>query len=126
MAYVISPQVAHEFVERCAVFDAPLDVFIKQYWRHGQALYSLSPGIAEPGAHTGNTTISTRLPRQATPAVRVARWFRKRREAVLRALFNMGWLRRHWRLVHWGLPVRSSRLSEPVIQGQVEACRRQR
>ncbi len=126
MAYVISPQVAHRFIEESYVFNAPLDVFIKRYWQHGQALYSLSPGVTEPSAHTGTTTISMRSARSAPVTVRLARWLRKRRDAGARAAFNLGWLQRNWRLVHWRNPRLTLPRSEPVIDGQVQTCRRQR
>ncbi len=43
MGYCISPDVARMFVNDTRILDAPVDVYVKKFWEHGQPLYALTP-----------------------------------------------------------------------------------
>jgi len=126
MAYAISPQVAHRFIEQSAIFAAPVDTFIKRYWQHRQPLYTLVPGIVQSSVFTEQSTLNANRTPPAGAIPRVLRWARKRQEFFLRAAFNVRWL---WQYRHTlNRPRRSlgASHSEAVAEGQVDAARRQR
>lgn len=47
MGYAISPVAAAAFIAKSTIFYAPLDKFIKNFWDHEQALFSLYPAIVD-------------------------------------------------------------------------------
>lgn len=93
LAYAIAPAVADAFIERSGVFDAPVDVFIKRYWRHGQPLFSVAPAMARPGPVSRQSTIDDRQRHTGPAALAVRRWWHKRCDYIARAMFNLRWLR---------------------------------
>lgn len=125
MAYAISPRVANAFIEYSSIFTAPVDSFIKRFWLHGQALYSLKPGIVHSSQHSGTSTLAAyRLP-PAGAWPRLLRWTRKRQEFFYRAAFNLRWLWQFRRsLARARRGVALSR-SEAIAEGQVDTARRQ-
>lgn len=60
MCYGLSSAVARLFVDATRILDAPVDVFVKKYWEHGQPLHVLTPCPVGPSRHHGETTISGR------------------------------------------------------------------
>lgn len=86
MAYGVSPDVARRFVAATRVLDAPVDIFTKKYWEHGQPLYVLRPYAVGPSAHHGDTTIRGRQKTPKPPGIAVRRFLRK-----------AGWYARRWR-----------------------------
>lgn len=119
MAYAISPAAADRLVSASDVIDAPVDGFIKRYWQHGQALYSLAPAVFESSHHSRRSTVQ---PLQAPPAgifARLQRFMRKRRDGARRACFNL-----RWRLLARPATCRREwRASEPVVERQADARR---
>ncbi|MGB5579253.1 MAG: glycosyltransferase family 25 protein [Woeseia sp.] len=93
LSYALSPAVADAFIERSSVFQAPVDIFIKRYWQHGQPLFTLSPAIASLSPASRRSTIADRQPARRSVAVTMRRWWRKRCDFVARGLFNLRWLR---------------------------------
>lgn len=92
-AYAIAPAVADVFIERSSVFRAPVDVFVKRYWRHGQPLFSLAPAIVDVGTASADSTIGDRPPVSQSASQALRRWWHKRCDSVARAAFNLCWLR---------------------------------
>lgn len=55
-AYAITPNTAAQFLSCSTVIEAPVDVFIKQFWRHGVPLYRQDPSMVK---HRQDALIST-------------------------------------------------------------------
>lgn len=89
MCYCISPRVARRFVEQTRVFDAPVDVFVKRYWDHGQPLYAITPYPVSASLLHAETTIAGRIRHPKPPGVALRRFLRKCKWAVKRVLFNL-------------------------------------
>ena len=89
MCYAISPAVAGEFVAQTTVLDAPVDVFVKKYWEHGQQLYALLPySVGESRLHQ-STSIDGRR-RHAKPFdVAARRFLRRARWQLRRSWWNL-------------------------------------
>lgn len=108
-AYVLSPAVAGAFIRESRVFAAPVDRFIKDFWRHGQPLYALDPEIVRGATHSSLTTLPgrDRVPQGST--LRMQRWVRKRVDFVRRAQFNAVQLFRHsealYRHAEWRIEI---------------------
>lgn len=125
MAYAISPRVADAFIRQSNVFTAPVDTFIKCFWRHRQPLYSLVPGIVHGSHHAAASTLNSyRLP-PAGMVPKVLRWMQKRKEFFGRAAFNLGWMWQYRRSLGRARPATAITRSEAVAQGQVDSSRRQ-
>ncbi len=88
MAYAISPGTADRFIRACEVCEAPVDVFIKRFWRHGQALYALRPAAVDQRPACRQSTTGRRPADSLPPALSFKRWWHKRKDAVQRAKFN--------------------------------------
>ena len=91
MAYAITPRVAAAFIERSSVLGAPVDVFIKKFWEHGQPLFGLSPGPIKNSALSSRSTIKHREKGRTTPSVRFSRIGNKAKGIVGRTLFNLAY-----------------------------------
>lgn len=85
MCYGLSSDVAKTFVDATRVLDAPVDVFIKKYWEHGQPLYALTPYPVGPSRHHADSTIGGREKTAKPLPVSIRRAFRK-----------TGWFVRRW------------------------------
>lgn len=55
--YAVSPVAARALISRSYLFSAPVDVFIKRYWEHGQPLFSLLPHAVSLSHFSELTTI---------------------------------------------------------------------
>lgn len=77
MCYAISPPVARKFVAQTRVVDAPVDVFVKKYWDHGQALYALLPYSVGESQLADSTSIPGRRRRPKKLTVAMRRFCRK-------------------------------------------------
>lgn len=85
MAYCISPGVARRFVDATRVCDAPVDVFMKKYWEHGNAIHALTPFAVAPSVLSTETMIPDRVKAKKRFAVRVRRF-----------LLKVGWYWNRW------------------------------
>lgn len=85
MCYAIGPRVAEAFLRASPGVAAPVDVFIKRYWEHGQRLFGLLPYAVE--------TADVAWPSQIGDRRKAGKCIRRR----LRRSLHMadGWLRRH-------------------------------
>lgn len=89
MCYAISPAAAAVFLQATRVMDAPVDVFIKKFWEHGQALHALTPYTVAPSVLSVASTISGRT-KEATPfGLSLRRFLRKGNWYARRFLFNV-------------------------------------
>lgn len=89
MCYAISPQVADAFILGSRVMTGPVDLFIKRFWEHKQALFFLFPPAVDGGGLHHSTTITgNREPRKPRLLRRLMRIFKKCHTMVARANFN--------------------------------------
>lgn len=86
MGYCIAPHVAQRFVAASCILDAPVDVFTKKYWDHGQPMYVLTPYSVAPSVLHASTTIAGRQKTKKSVAVAIRRLLRK-----------TGWYLKRWR-----------------------------
>jgi len=93
MCYCISPEVARQFIEDTRVMDAPVDVFIKKYWEHGQPLYALTPYPVAPSILSTATTITGRQKKRKPLKLAIQRLVRKCGWHLQRSHFNF---RQRW------------------------------
>jgi GR25 family glycosyltransferase involved in LPS biosynthesis len=89
MCYCVSPRVARIFVAATAVMDAPVDVFAKRYWQHGQPLYALLPYTVTPSTLSFDTSIPGRIRTTKPPRVAMQRLARKLNWHCRRILYNL-------------------------------------
>ena len=89
MCYAISPDTAHRFIAQTGVFDAPVDVFIKKFWEHGQSLHALTPYTVAPSILSARSTIAGRVKKSGNWRLSIRRLFRKGRWYWQRWLFNL-------------------------------------
>lgn len=88
MCYCVSPRVAGRFVKLTQSIDAPVDVFTKKYWEHGQPMYALMPFTVTESEHAECTFITNRRKARKTTATALKRLGRKTSWHVSRLLFN--------------------------------------
>lgn len=88
LAYVIGPDVAKSFIEHSTVMNCPVDVFIKQFWEHGNALYGLAPYAALESQLACQTSIGDRRRPQKDLITRLNRVMAKTRSFLCRTAFN--------------------------------------
>ena len=91
MCYGLSPQAAERLIEGSGCVDAPVDVYVKRFWVHGQPLFGLSPYTVTESELSSDTAIKGRVKCSKHPLVRVRRslhrlaeWFRRQRFNVAR------------------------------------------
>lgn len=58
--YVITPKVAKRFVTISRIVTGPVDLFIKQFWVHGEPLYKVVPCLIRLRPDSHSTTIADR------------------------------------------------------------------
>ena len=73
MCYAITPRVARAFVEQTRIAEEPVDVFVKQFWRHGQLIYGLAPYTVTESALSQDTKIPGREKTRKPLSVRLRR-----------------------------------------------------
>jgi len=88
MCYCISPHVAGEFLDRTRILGAPVDLFIKKYWEHGQPLFALTPFAVAPSVLSVASTIRRRYGNKKPFAISTRRLLRKASWYRLRWAFN--------------------------------------
>lgn len=89
MCYCISPRVARCFLERTRVFDAPVDIFVRNFWDHGQPIFSITPYPVSASPLSAESTIAGRIKKRKAPRVALHRFLRKGRWAIKRVVFNL-------------------------------------
>lgn len=89
MCYCISPTVAGHFLSLTNEMDAPVDIFIKRYWRHGQPLYALTPYSVSESSVGTNSTIPGRAKNKKPMKTAAHRFTRKCKDNINRLVFNL-------------------------------------
>lgn len=89
MCYCISSKVAHKFFDDTRVVGAPVDVYVKNFWEHGQPLFALTPYMVAPSIFSPRTTILGRRKGKKSFNVAVRRFLRKGGSYWHRWQFNM-------------------------------------
>ena len=85
MCYGISPATAASWLEQTDVIADPVDVFIKRYWDHGQALHAIVPFTVTESVLAADTDIPHRVKdRKPLPV------------ALRRLATKLGWYRRRY------------------------------
>jgi glycosyl transferase family 25 len=87
--YAISPKAARRMADRAEIVEAPIDKFIQQFWRHGQPVYALQPGIVFQHRVGEASDIGDRVRSAGTLATWLARARRKVSNATMRHWFNI-------------------------------------
>lgn len=93
MCYGLSAQVARRFVAATRVLNAPVDIFTKKYWEHGQPMFVLTPYAVGPSRHHERTTIEGRTKAPKPLPIAARRFLRKAGSYLRRWQFN--WQHRH-------------------------------
>lgn len=88
MCYCISPSVAARFLELTSAMDAPVDVFVKKYWHHRQAIYALTPYSVSPSSTSAVSSIIGRAKIEKPTLIKLHRVFRKCKDHIQRIYFN--------------------------------------
>jgi glycosyl transferase family 25 len=88
MCYALSPHVARAFVAASRDLRAPVDLFIKRCWEHGQPLYGLLPYSVRESRHAADTTIRARRKEPLPLGLRVWRALHKVHARFQRTVFN--------------------------------------
>jgi glycosyl transferase family 25 len=88
MCYALSPSVARAFVGASRMLRAPVDLFIKRCWEHGQPLYGLLPYSVREAPHAADSTIRARTKERLPVIVRTLRMLHKVDTYFQRAAFN--------------------------------------
>lgn len=91
IAYAINPAVADAFIRKSRVFRAPVDVFVKRFWEHGQPLYSIAPALADVSEYCSRSSIAGRTADAGSLRLAARRWLGKRADFLARARFNLRW-----------------------------------
>lgn len=77
MCYCVAPAVARKLLANSRNFDAPVDVFLKKYWDHGQALHALLPYTVVPIVAGPASTIGRRVKLKKPLGLGARRFLRK-------------------------------------------------
>jgi glycosyl transferase family 25 len=88
LCYAVAPRVAAAFIAASQVLAAPVDLFIKRFWAHGQPLFALCPYSVSASVHRHQSTIEYRGKGRLTWDLKLLRTTQKAADAVQRALFN--------------------------------------
>ena len=93
LCYAISPRVARTFMEKTRVIDAPVDVFVKKFWEHEQALFALTPYTVVTSELALDSTITGRVKGKKPFLLAALRFLTKCDWYTRRFLFNLRSLR---------------------------------
>ena len=88
MCYCLSPDTAKNFLARTVTIDAPVDVFVKLFWEHGQPMYGLTPFSVESSELHSQTSIEGRSKAKKPIAISVWRLLRRLQTFFARTLSN--------------------------------------
>lgn len=77
MCYAISPKVAERFIAQSAVCAEPVDVYMKQFWKHKQPMYGLMPYVVMESPLGADSVVQNRKREKKAIGVKIARLFRK-------------------------------------------------
>lgn len=87
-AYAISPTAAQTLLNACDTVCGPVDVFIKQFWEHGQAIHRIEPDLFTLSEHAWQPTIEDRQASGLSQSARLHRQLFKWGQYARREWFN--------------------------------------
>ncbi len=77
MCYALSPKAAAGLLVHCDIFSAPVDVFVKQFWLHRQAIYGLQPYTVTESWLSSESRIGRREKASRGPVPRALRQLKR-------------------------------------------------
>lgn len=77
MCYAISPAVAKRFIAQSTGFAEPVDVYMKQFWKHKQPMYGLMPYVALESPLSAESVVQNRKREPKPIGVKIRRLLRK-------------------------------------------------
>lgn len=88
MCYGLSPKAATRLLKFAGTIEAPVDVYMKRFWRHGQRMFGITPYTVTESALSLGTQISGRSKAGKSVSTRIARTLARLREALARRQFD--------------------------------------
>ena len=88
MCYAIAPRVAKSWVEQTRTVCEPVDVFVKQFWRHGQPIYALAPYTVTESTLSCDSCIRGRVKESKSIGTALKRFVTKTTWHLKRLRFN--------------------------------------
>ena len=89
MCYGVSPGAAKKLIAGSGCVDAPVDVYVKRFWVHGQLLFGLAPYTVTESDLSSNTDICGRVKCNKSLLVRTRRSLHRLADWVRRQRFNV-------------------------------------
>lgn len=88
MCYGLSPIAARKLLAHADTIGAPVDVYMKRAWRHGQRMYGITPYTVSESVLSEQSHITGRAKARKSLAMRLSRTFARTREWLARVRFN--------------------------------------
>jgi glycosyl transferase family 25 len=88
MCYGLSPDAARRLLAHAETIGAPVDVYMKRAWRHGQCMYGITPYTVTESTLSEHTHIAGREKARKGAATRLSRLLARTREWLARVRFN--------------------------------------
>ncbi|HEX5787854.1 MAG TPA: glycosyltransferase family 25 protein [Woeseiaceae bacterium] len=88
MCYGLSPLAARKLLAHADRIGAPVDVYMKRAWRHGQRMYGITPYTVSESALSEVTQIVGRAKARKSVTTRLSRTLARTREWLARVRFN--------------------------------------
>jgi glycosyl transferase family 25 len=89
MCYGISPAAARRLLAHSEMITAPVDVYMKRFWRHGQQMYGITPYSVTESTLSNASQIAGRTKANKNFTTRVRRVFARLNEYLTRTGFNL-------------------------------------
>lgn len=88
MCYGLSPEAAGRLLAKAVKIGAPVDVYMKRFWRHGQRMYGITPYTVTESALSSISNISGRTKARKHLATRLRRTLARMQEHFARRQYN--------------------------------------
>lgn len=88
LGYAVSPKAAARLSRAAQVVEEPVDKYMQRFWRHGQAVYAMSPPIVRLAPIAEKSDIGERMRPKYGLSMWLRRAVRKTQNSVARARFN--------------------------------------
>ncbi len=89
MCYGISPSAAERLLASSETITAPVDVYMKRFWRHGQQMYGITPYAVTESKLSRRTQIAGRSKAKKNLGTQLSRLFARLYEHLTRIRFNL-------------------------------------
>lgn len=94
MCYGISPSAAQRLLTHADIIEAPVDVYMKRCWQHGQRMYGITPYTVTESPLSSHSQIAGRTKARKGFMTQLQRLFTRMQSHVLRTHYNYALLRR--------------------------------